>query len=68
MYLIDNKSALQYAFFLPNDLKFEIMKYYPIISDLRKKLNTEFFDYYINYKVKKIIDEIIENVLRRFNI
>ena len=58
---------LSLFFDLPNDIKYKIMTYYPIIDELRKKLNEEILLKSIEIDAKRVIDEIINNILSNFN-
>lgn len=57
---------------LPYDIRFKIMSYYPIVSEKKRKINEEIVLYHIelNIKnnVKKVLDEIIKNVISNLNI
>ena len=48
---------------IPYELKLRISSFY-IIEDIKKKINDEIIYYHRQMIVKKILDQIIENVLK----
>lgn len=52
---------------LPYDIKFKIMSYYPLVSNTKKKINKEIILYHVKLDVKKVLDDIIKNVINNLN-
>lgn len=51
---------------LPYDIKFKIMSYYPLVSSKKKKINEEIILYNIKFSVKKVLNEIINNIVNPY--